>query len=93
MLIGHAKDVLPTFVKDHQIGGVITDFSPLRVPAEWVSAVSKALPSDIPLCQVGPPIYCTSYPYFDIVVFELLNWNVIYFLFGYDLMMSLTLLI
>lgn len=52
LLIGHAKDVLPSFVKDHQIGGVITDFSPLRVPAEWVSGVSKALPSDIPLCQV-----------------------------------------
>lgn len=66
-MIGHAKDVLPSFVKDHQIGGVITDFSPLRVPAEWVSAVSTALPSDIPLCQVGP-IYML---YINILIFSL----------------------
>ncbi|XP_062595077.1 deoxyribodipyrimidine photo-lyase-like, partial [Saccostrea cucullata] len=52
LLIGHAKDVLPPFVKENKIGGVVTDFSPLRVPAEWVSDVTKALPKDVPFCQV-----------------------------------------
>ncbi|XP_048746495.2 deoxyribodipyrimidine photo-lyase-like [Ostrea edulis] len=52
LLIGHAKDVLPTFVEENKIGGVVTDFSPLRVPAEWVADVVKALPANIPLCQV-----------------------------------------
>ncbi|KAM4771870.1 deoxyribodipyrimidine photo-lyase-like isoform 2-T2 [Rhinophrynus dorsalis] len=52
LLIGYAKDVLPTFVKEHAIGGVITDFSPLRVPLQWVVDVSKLLPTDVPLVQV-----------------------------------------
>ncbi|XP_062614497.1 deoxyribodipyrimidine photo-lyase-like [Saccostrea cucullata] len=52
LLLGHAKDVLPPFVKENKIGGVVTDFSPLRVPAEWVSDVTKALPKDVPFCQV-----------------------------------------
>ncbi|KAM8953084.1 deoxyribodipyrimidine photo-lyase-like [Pelodytes ibericus] len=52
LLIGYAKDVLPTFVKEHSIGGVVTDFSPLRVPMQWVEDVSEKLPSDVPLVQV-----------------------------------------
>ncbi|WAR28769.1 PHR-like protein [Mya arenaria] len=40
------------FVTDNHIGGVVTDFSPLRVPMGWVDDVVKGLPKDIPLCQV-----------------------------------------
>lgn len=53
LLVGHAKDVLPSFIKDYSIGGVVTDFSPLRVPRGWVDDVLKALPKDIAICQVG----------------------------------------
>ncbi|XP_038049381.1 deoxyribodipyrimidine photo-lyase-like isoform X2 [Patiria miniata] len=51
LLIGEAKDVLPNFVKDHNIGGLVTDFSPLRVPSKWVKEATESLP-DIPVCQV-----------------------------------------
>lgn len=52
LLIGYAKDVLPEFVKEHSLGGVITDFAPLRVPMQWVKEVSERLPKDVPLVQV-----------------------------------------
>ncbi|XP_053403351.1 deoxyribodipyrimidine photo-lyase-like [Mercenaria mercenaria] len=52
LLIGHAKDVLPSFVTEHSIGGLVTDFSPLRVPRGWVEEVVKVLPKDIAFCQV-----------------------------------------
>ncbi|XP_063298889.1 deoxyribodipyrimidine photo-lyase-like [Pelobates fuscus] len=52
LLIGYAKDVLPSFVKEHGIGGVVTDFSPLRVPMQWVEDVCEKLPKNVPLVQV-----------------------------------------
>ncbi|XP_056421480.1 deoxyribodipyrimidine photo-lyase-like [Hyla sarda] len=52
LLTGYAKDVLPDFVKQHGIGGVVTDFAPLRVPLQWVSDVCERLPKDVPLVQV-----------------------------------------
>lgn len=52
LLIGYAKDVLPSFVKEHRIGGVVTDFSPLRVPLQWVDDIRDRLPTDVPLVQV-----------------------------------------
>ncbi|GFT28683.1 deoxyribodipyrimidine photo-lyase [Trichonephila clavipes] len=52
LLFGEAKKVLPEFIKTNNVGGVVTDFSPLRVPAKWVSDVLSKLPEDVPLCQV-----------------------------------------
>ncbi|XP_077343744.1 deoxyribodipyrimidine photo-lyase-like [Lithobates pipiens] len=52
LLIGYAKDVLPDFVKKHSICGVVADFSPLRVPMQWVKDVSERLPKNVPLVQV-----------------------------------------
>ncbi|XP_074658072.1 deoxyribodipyrimidine photo-lyase-like [Tubulanus polymorphus] len=52
LLDGYAKDVLPDFVRDNQIGAVITDFSPLREPQQWVKDVTKLLPKNIAFCQV-----------------------------------------
>uniref|UniRef100_A0A8C6X9W6 Deoxyribodipyrimidine photo-lyase n=1 Tax=Naja naja TaxID=35670 RepID=A0A8C6X9W6_NAJNA len=52
LLVGFAKDTLPIFVTQHGIGGVVTDFSPLRVPMQWVQDVQERLPSDVPLAQV-----------------------------------------
>ncbi|KAK3737317.1 hypothetical protein RRG08_067383 [Elysia crispata] len=52
LLYGQASKSIPAFVKEHNIGGVVTDFSPLRVPVKWVDDLKNALPSDVPLCQV-----------------------------------------
>ena len=52
LLTGFATDVLPEFISKNKIGGVVTDFSPLRVPIGWVNDVVKKLPDDVPLCQV-----------------------------------------
>ncbi|PVD18297.1 hypothetical protein C0Q70_20846 [Pomacea canaliculata] len=52
LLMGKAKDVLPEFIKNHHIGGVVTDFSPLRIPSAWVTELSALLPKDVPFCQV-----------------------------------------
>ncbi|XP_052216711.1 deoxyribodipyrimidine photo-lyase-like isoform X1 [Dreissena polymorpha] len=52
LLIGHAKDRLPQFVAENKIGGVVTDFSPLRVPMAWVDDVGKALPKNVHFCKV-----------------------------------------
>ncbi|ODN02944.1 Deoxyribodipyrimidine photo-lyase [Orchesella cincta] len=64
LLFGEAKAVLPDFVKKHKIGGVVTDFSPLRTPRAWVDEVAKKLPEDVPLCQVDAhnivPVWVTS---------------------------------
>uniref|UniRef100_A0ACB8FBH4 Uncharacterized protein n=1 Tax=Sphaerodactylus townsendi TaxID=933632 RepID=A0ACB8FBH4_9SAUR len=52
LLSGIAKDVLPSFVTKHSIGGVVTDFAPLRVPMQWVQDVRERLPPDVPFVQV-----------------------------------------
>ena len=52
MLHGEAKTVLPEFLKKHNIGGVVTDFNPLRENTKWVNDLKDALPDDVPLCQV-----------------------------------------
>ncbi|XP_028449432.1 CPD photolyase isoform X1 [Perca flavescens] len=52
LLHGSAGDVLPGFVSDRGLGAVVTDFSPLREPLQWLEDVKKTLPKDIPLIQV-----------------------------------------
>ncbi|CAH1780581.1 unnamed protein product [Owenia fusiformis] len=51
LLIGYAKDVLPQFIEENNIGAMVTDFSPLRVPSQWVKDVSEQL-GKTPFCQV-----------------------------------------
>ncbi|RUS74619.1 hypothetical protein EGW08_017623 [Elysia chlorotica] len=52
LLCGEASKSIPAFLKEHNIGGVVTDFSPLRVNVKWVDDLKNALPADVPLCQV-----------------------------------------
>ncbi|XP_056246302.1 CPD photolyase [Seriola aureovittata] len=52
LLHGSAGEVLPGFVSDRSLGAVVTDFSPLREPLQWLEDVKKGLPKDIPLIQV-----------------------------------------
>ena len=52
ILLGEAPSVLPQFIKEHNIGGVIADFLPLRKHIEWVNKVAKKLPENVAMCQV-----------------------------------------
>uniref|UniRef100_A0A7N6AN66 Deoxyribodipyrimidine photo-lyase n=1 Tax=Anabas testudineus TaxID=64144 RepID=A0A7N6AN66_ANATE len=52
LLRGSAGEVLPGFVSDHSLGAVVTDFSPLREPLQWLEDVKKKLSKDIPFIQV-----------------------------------------
>lgn len=52
LLHGAPGEVLPGFVSDRSFGAVVTDFSPLREPLQWLQDVKKALPEDIPILQV-----------------------------------------
>nr|XP_053640465.1 deoxyribodipyrimidine photo-lyase-like [Cherax quadricarinatus] len=52
LLFGEAKEALPKFIKDHSIGGLVTDFSPLRLSQQWLEDVKEAIPKNIPLCKI-----------------------------------------
>ena len=60
LLIGQAKDKLSELVREADIGVVVTDFCPLRVPTQWVKDVKGRLPSHIPFCQVVYASTCTQ---------------------------------
>ncbi|XP_030560010.1 deoxyribodipyrimidine photo-lyase-like [Drosophila novamexicana] len=64
LLLGPAAERLPEFVTAEDIGAVICDFAPLRLPRQWVSDVVKALPGHVPLTQVDAhnivPLWVTS---------------------------------
>ena len=52
MLLGEPDKVLPEFVKSHNLGGLITDFTPLRKPLKWLKDVTAKLPKKFP-CLSG----------------------------------------
>ncbi|XP_059844885.1 CPD photolyase [Hypanus sabinus] len=52
LLTGFPKDVLPAFVKEHNIGAVVVDFLPLRLPLQWIDEVKNKLPKDLLFIQV-----------------------------------------
>ncbi|XP_038574376.1 CPD photolyase isoform X2 [Micropterus salmoides] len=52
LLHGSPGEVVPSFVSDCSLGAVVTDFSPLREPLQWLEDVKKMLPKDIPFIQV-----------------------------------------
>ncbi|THD28195.1 putative DNA photolyase [Fasciola hepatica] len=53
-----------SLVKSLHVGCLVVDFSPLRAPSAWVESVVRALPEDIPVCQVDAhnivPVWCGS---------------------------------
>ncbi|CAF0785203.1 unnamed protein product [Adineta steineri] len=51
LLTGQAENVLPKFIDKYKVGTIITDFSPLRVPRQWVDNVAKKIIT-IPIIQV-----------------------------------------
>ena len=53
LLLGEPKEVLPEFIKNHEVGGLVTDFTPLREIQKWVKDVKREIPSNVPMCQVN----------------------------------------
>lgn len=64
LLFGESHEKIPVFVTEHKIGGVVTDFSPLRQPQQWIDALKTVLPNEIPIFQVDAhnivPVWITS---------------------------------
>lgn len=52
LLIGPAKERLPVYVEAHDGAAVVCDFSPLRVPQQWIEDVKEKLPKNVPFIQV-----------------------------------------
>lgn len=52
LLLGEASTVLPKFVSENNIGGIVADFSPLQISLQWLDDVKNNLPAHIPFCQV-----------------------------------------
>ncbi|MFQ6078833.1 MAG: deoxyribodipyrimidine photo-lyase [Thermodesulfobacteriota bacterium] len=52
VLSGAAGVEIPTFVKRHGVGTLITDFEPLRIKREWKKAVVEGI--NIPFYEVDP---------------------------------------
>ncbi|XP_076150681.1 CPD photolyase isoform X2 [Alosa pseudoharengus] len=52
LLSGFPGDTLHGFIKEWNMGVVVTDFWPLRDPTQWVDDVKKTISPDIPIIQV-----------------------------------------
>jgi deoxyribodipyrimidine photo-lyase len=46
------QEQVPILVKQNSIGGIICDFSPLRIHVGWVKELKKSLPANVPFAQV-----------------------------------------
>lgn len=53
LLHGEPNESILKFVKTYNMGAVIVDFYPLKLPMSWIDNVQKNLPEDIPICQVN----------------------------------------
>lgn len=51
VLLGDPSKTLLEYVKSNEIGGVVTDFSPLREVLAWLDDIVSELP-DVPVFQV-----------------------------------------
>ncbi|XP_043787122.1 deoxyribodipyrimidine photo-lyase-like isoform X1 [Apis laboriosa] len=52
LLYGEPNISILKFIKIYNMGAVITDFYPLKLPMLWIDNVKKNLPKDVPICQV-----------------------------------------
>jgi len=52
LLQGEPTTCIPELVQNLNLDGVVTDFSPLRIPTAWNESLKKKLPKDVPFCQI-----------------------------------------
>ena len=55
MLIGFAKDVLPGFLKEKNVGLLVNDFSPLKGSMSWMNDVKERVDQSLAWDQVDAP--------------------------------------
>ncbi|XP_012272812.1 deoxyribodipyrimidine photo-lyase isoform X2 [Orussus abietinus] len=64
LLHGEPSLAIAEFISKYNIGGVVTDFSPLRLPIRWINDLKGMIPCEIPICQVDAhniiPCWITS---------------------------------
>jgi len=64
LLEGEPTVCVPELVQKLNLDGIVTDFSPLRLPVSWVENVKKTLPDNVPFCQIDAhnvvPAWVTS---------------------------------
>ncbi|XP_043263264.1 deoxyribodipyrimidine photo-lyase-like isoform X1 [Colletes gigas] len=64
LLHGEPNIGILKFVKTFNMGAVITDFCPLKLPMSWINDLQNNLPKDVPICQVDAhnivPCWCAS---------------------------------
>ncbi|XP_052830650.1 deoxyribodipyrimidine photo-lyase isoform X1 [Octopus bimaculoides] len=64
LLKGDPSSEVSSLVKELNIGAVVTDFSPLRLPRKWLTDLTENLPKNVGLCQVDThnivPCWITS---------------------------------
>lgn len=53
LLLGESNVMIVDFIKKYQMGALIADFFPLRLPMFWVEDIKKNLPEGVPFCQVN----------------------------------------
>lgn len=52
MLLGKPPEQMSIFVKEKNMGGIICDFSPLRIGLNWMEELKNNLPPNVPFAQV-----------------------------------------
>ncbi|XP_033299257.1 deoxyribodipyrimidine photo-lyase-like [Bombus bifarius] len=52
LLHGEPNESILKFVKTYNMGAVIVDFYPLKLPMLWIDNVQKNLPEDVPIYQI-----------------------------------------
>lgn len=52
LFLGNPEENICKYVKNENIGGVVCDFSPLRISKEWVENIKNSLPEDIAFVQI-----------------------------------------
>lgn len=52
LLEGEPSQRIPKIVKDHNIGGIVCDVWPLRLPRKWLDDLLLKLPASVAVCQV-----------------------------------------
>jgi hypothetical protein len=60
MLLGDPTKTVLSFVSSHNIGGIITDFSPLRETRNWLDEVVRTVPDNVPVFEVSFPEFTTK---------------------------------
>ncbi|XP_014095123.3 deoxyribodipyrimidine photo-lyase [Bactrocera oleae] len=52
LCLGTPRECLPELVNKYKIGVLVCDFTPLRVPQQWVEEVKENLSTEVPFIQV-----------------------------------------